>query len=108
MTKAFFTEKPDKIKYMTSGEYADVWLRTNINEVESEDGTQWSADENYFRVKKSTMSADYVREHFEELLDYQTDASDAATSYKRNVTIEERIKDIEAALAELFIGGVEL
>lgn len=69
MVRAFYNEKPEAIKYMPlpNSRMADVRLRVNITEVQTEECTGWEADEHYFRA---AMTRDYVEQHFDELLDY--------------------------------------
>lgn len=104
MIKAYFSEKPEKIRYMSATKgYVDIWLRTNIEEIKDTDPegneiTSWSADENYFRAKEKNMPFKYVQDNFDELLTYEGDIISGST-------LEERVSDIEAAIAEL-IGGV--
>lgn len=106
MQKVYFSEQPASIKYMpTSDGHADVWLRTNIEEVTetNEDGStysSWKADENYFRAKVRTMPLSYVKENFEDLLNFDY------TEETEKSSLEKRIEDIEAVLAELFGGGI--
>ena len=106
MQKVYFSEQPASIKYMpTSDGRVDVWLRTNIEEVTetNEDGStypSWKADENYFRARVRTMPLSYVEENFEDLLNFDY------TEETEKSSLEKRIEDIEAVLAELFGGGI--
>lgn len=103
MIKAYFSEKPDRIRYITSvnGD-VDIWLRTNIEEIvdTDDDGNElisWSADENYFRAKEKNMSLKYVEDNYDTLLTYSPKQINKAS-------IEERLSELEFAIAEL-IGG---
>lgn len=57
VTKAYFTEQPDSIKYMPlpSSDTADLWMRKNIAEVtDPETGeVSYEADEAYMRTNIS-------------------------------------------------------
>ena len=54
VTKAYYTERPDSIKYMSlpSADTADLWMRKNITEVtDPETGAKsYEADEAYMRT----------------------------------------------------------
>ena len=54
VTKAYYTERPDSIKYMSlpSADTADLWMRKNIAEVtDPETGAKsYEADEAYMRT----------------------------------------------------------
>ena len=52
MQKAYFTQEPGRVWYIpqTDGS-AEVWLRRNIEEIETEEGTQWRADEVTFTTR---------------------------------------------------------
>ena len=103
MIKAYFSEEPDKIKYMPYGnEFVDIWLRTNIEKIvdTDEEGNEvitWSAYENYFRAKSKNMLLKYVEDNFDSLLYFDGDVN-------VDTSLETRISDLEAAIAEL-IGG---
>lgn len=101
ITKAYFSEEPEKVRYKVSNGYADVWLRDNIEEIESEEGTQWSADENYFRVKTRSMSQEYVEQNFDTL--FETDFSEISDEKE---SLEKRVADLEAIIADLMFGGL--
>lgn len=101
LQKTYFSEEPDKIRYReTFNGFADVWLRTNIEEIQSEEGTQWSADENYFRVKARSMPVDFVEENFNTLITMEFPVVNDAKA-----SLEERISDLEEIIAELLYGG---
>lgn len=52
MQKVYFTTEPGQILYMPQDNgTAEVWLRRNINQEESEEGTVWTADEVFFRTR---------------------------------------------------------
>ena len=54
MQKSFYTEEPDPIQYLLQHDgSAEVWLRTNIEEIETEEGTAWQADEVQFNTHLS-------------------------------------------------------
>lgn len=51
MQKSFYAEEPDRIQYLLQPDgSAEVWLRTNIEETETEDGAVWQADEVQFNT----------------------------------------------------------
>lgn len=46
MEKTYFTNEPERILYLKQNEGpAEVWLRQNIEEIETEEGIQWTAEE---------------------------------------------------------------
>lgn len=47
MERVQFSGRPERILYMKNVGKADVWLRKNITEVTTEEGTLWEADEVY-------------------------------------------------------------
>lgn len=105
LTKVFFSEEPDKIRYKkTSNGFADIWLRTNIEKIENENGIQYTADENYFRVNANKMTEEYVKANYEILLNY--DETDIR--YGGTPTVEDRLSDIESTIADLvdILGGI--
>ena len=65
VTKAYYTERPDSIKYMSlpSADTADLWMRKNIAEVtDPETGAKsYEADEAYMRTTatKAEIIADF-------------------------------------------------
>ena len=65
VTKAYYTERPDSIKYMSlpSADTADLWMRKNIAEVtDPETGAKsYEADEAYMRTNaaKAEITADF-------------------------------------------------
>ena len=51
MYKAYFTTEPSQVSYIPQADgTAEVWLRRNIREEQTEDGVQWSADEVQFNT----------------------------------------------------------
>ena len=65
VTKAYYTERPDSIKYMSlpSADTADLWMRKNIAEVtDPETGAKnYEADEAYMRTTatEAEITADF-------------------------------------------------
>ena len=65
VTKAYYTERPDSIKYMSlpSADTADLWMRKNIAEVtDPETGAKsFEADEAYMRTTatQAEIAADF-------------------------------------------------
>lgn len=101
ITKAYFSDKPEKVRYRVSNGYADVWLRDNIECEETEYGPQWSADENYFRVKARSMPQEFVEQNFDTLF-----ASDIDCMSTEQASLEQRVADLEAIIADLLFGGI--
>ena len=114
----YYSEQPEAIQYMPlpDSSYADVWLRTNIEETTTteatEDGeteqTLWQADEVYFRT---TLSLDEVTEQFEVLFEEAptlTETEDDGVVVSVPGT-QDRLDAIEEAIAELaeLIAGEE-
>lgn len=99
ITKAFYTERPDSIKYMLlpSGE-ADLWLRKDITEkTDSETGAVgYEADEAYMRT---SATQEDVAADFETW--FETAAAWRVPQPKKPPTQEERIAALEAENAEL-------
>ena len=98
--KVFYTEIPEKIKYMLQKDgHADVWLRKNItkyshDELEDTKSSGYFADEVYINTR---LSYDQVDEQFDDLFE------NGSIVYE-DVTIEERVDAIEEAILEL-LGG---
>lgn len=52
MLKVYFTAEPDRILYMPQNDgTAEVWLRRNIRQEETEEGLVWVADEVSFKTR---------------------------------------------------------
>lgn len=94
ITKAFYTQRPDSIKYMRlpSGD-ADLWMRKNITEtVDSETGVvSYEADEVYMLTSatEQEIAADFNAW-------YNTAASWQAPTPQKPPTEGERIAALEA------------
>lgn len=106
LIKAYFSEKPEKIKYVkTSKGDIDIWLRTNIEEIEDNSGEEtiimWQADENYFRAKKNKMTYEFVENNFDKLLNYEPETIE----YNKESELEKRVADLEEIITEL-LGGI--
>ena len=51
MVKAYFTQEPGQVLFIPRSDGTnEVWLRRNIEEIETEDGTAWRADEVSFET----------------------------------------------------------
>lgn len=106
MQKVYFSNQPEKIKYSPRSDgYVDIWLRTNIEEIEetNEEGdtfSSWTADENYFKARRTSMPLKYVEDNFKDLLDLDYSKEEV------EITLEQRIEDIENVLAEILGGGL--
>ena len=85
-----YDSKPETVQYMTlpNGQ-ADVWLRRNIQQEESDEGVFWSADEKYIRTD---LTLDEVNAQFDALFD-----AEPVTP----LTDSERIAQLEAQNAML-------
>lgn len=101
VTKAYFTEQPDDIKYMRlpSSDTADLWLRKNIAEVtDPETGAvSYEADEAYMRTTatEAEITADFDAW-------YETaSAWEPPAPEKKPDTQEERIAALEEAVEQL-------
>lgn len=75
MTKTYFATEPDRISYLPQADgTAEVWLRRNIQEVESEDGPMWEADEVQFFTRLSEEEVlSQEDKHFEEPIETTLD-----------------------------------
>lgn len=105
VTKAYFTERPDSIKYMQlpSADTADLWLRKNIAEVtDPETGmVSYEADETYMRTDatEAEITADFDAW-------YETaSAWVQVMPPKKPDTQEERIAALEDAVEQLRKSG---
>lgn len=101
MATVYYSDKPDQIKYMPLHDgRADVWLRKNITEVtettdEGESSTAYTADEVYLRT---SVSKETIEANFDE---YYSEAESESSGDTEEITIEERITALEAAMIEL-------
>ncbi|MCD7784563.1 MAG: hypothetical protein LUH18_03130 [Oscillospiraceae bacterium] len=88
---------------LPDSELADVWLRKNIAEVkgeqDGESGTQYEADEVYFRT---SLSEEDVAESFDELFENGGTTIDEDTGEESvsNPTLAERVEALEEAFIE--------
>lgn len=86
MQKVYFTAEPGQILYMPQADgSAEVWLRKNINEKTSAEGTIWTADEVFFKThlteKEVIAQADkYFVEEPETTINDIVEALDILTS----------------------------
>lgn len=82
--------KPETVQYMKlpNGQ-ADVWLRRNIQQEESDEGVFWSADEKYTRTG---LTLDEVNAQFDALFDAEPETP---------LTDSERIAQLEQQNAML-------
>ncbi len=109
--KAYYTERPDSIKYMSlpSDDTADLWMRKNIAEVtDPETGAKsYEADEAYMRITNGAPSQAEIVADFDKWYD------DAATwqppmPERKPDTQEERIAALTEELQALkIVLGVE-
>ena len=101
VTKAYYTERPDSIKYMSlpSADTADLWMRKNITEVtDPETGAKsYEADEAYMRTNatKAEITAGFDA-WFE-----TASAWEPPVPEKKPDTQEGRITALEAAVEKL-------
>jgi len=66
-----FNEEPATIKIEQRGDITDLWLRQEWNEVESEEGILYVADEAYMEIPTDELpAAEEILEDFEEWFDY--------------------------------------
>lgn len=105
VTKAYYTERPDSIKYMSlpSADTADLWMRKNIAEVtDPETGAKsYEADEAYMRTTatEAEITADFDAW-------YETaSAWQPPVPEKKPGTQEERIAALEDAVEKLKENG---
>lgn len=94
--KAFYSERPEEIKYckLQDGS-ADVWIRENIKEIGSEDGSQWEADEVYIRTFATLHEVEAAKEQI-----FSDQTAEVASVNDRLEAIEEAI----TAIAEVIYG----
>ena len=85
-----YDSKPGTVQYMKlpNGQ-ADVWLRRNIQQEESDEGVFWSADEKYIRTG---LTLDEVNAQFDALFDAEPETP---------LTDSERIAQLEQQNAML-------
>lgn len=85
MQKTFFTNEPEAILYLPQADgRAEVWLRKNIEMVETEDGPMWEADEVQIHTRLSEeevlAQADmYFEEEIETTIEDLVEALDILT-----------------------------
>lgn len=105
ITKAYFTERPDSIKYMSlpSDSLADLWMRKNIAEVtDPETGAVgYEADEAYMRTTatEAEITADFDA-WFETAAAWEPPKAE-----RKPDTQEERIAALEEAVEQLKENG---
>ena len=87
-----YDSKPETVQYMKlpNGQ-ADVWLRINIHQEESDEGVFWSADEKYIRTG---LTLDEVNAQFDALFDAEpvtplTDSERIAQLEQQNAMLTE-------------------
>ena len=87
-----YDSKPEAVLYMKlpNGQ-ADVWLRRNIQQEESDEGVFWSADEKYIRTG---LTLDEVNAQFDALFDAEpvtplTDSERIAQLEQQNAMLTE-------------------
>ena len=87
-----YDSKPKTVQYMKlpNGQ-ADVWLRRNIQQEESDEGVFWSADEKYIRTG---LTLDEVNAQFDALFDAEpvtplTDSERIAQLEQQNAMLTE-------------------
>lgn len=105
VTKAYYTERPDSIKYMSlpSADTADLWMRKNIAEVtDPETGAKsFEADEVYMRTNATEAEIAAAFDAW-----YDTAAAwQPPTSEKKPDTQEARIAALEDAVEKLKENG---
>ncbi len=102
ITKAYFTERPESIKFMPlpSGD-ADLWLRKNIAEITDPETNEvsYEADEAYMRTDatKAEIEADFEG-WFETTSEWQPTQPepDPGTEDERIAALEGKVKTLEA------------
>lgn len=100
VTKAYYTERPDSIKYMSlpSADTADLWMRKNIAEVtDPETGAKsYEADEAYMRT---TATEAEITANFDAW--YEKASAWQPPVPPKKPTQEGRITALEAAVEKL-------
>ena len=87
-----YDSKPETVQYMKlPNGLADVWLRRNIQQEESDEGVFWSADEKYIRTG---LTLDEVNAQFDALFDAEpvtplTDSERIAQLEQQNAMLTE-------------------
>ena len=119
--KAYYTERPDSIKYMSlpSAETADLWMRKNIAEVtDPETGAKsYEADEAYMRTDapEADITANFDT-WYEKASVWQppvppkkpTQEERIAALEKENKQLKEQLSDTMDAVDFLLFGGEEV
>ena len=89
MNRVQFSEQPERILYMKNKGKADVWLRKNITEVTTEEGTLWEADEVYVSTYLSREEiAQQFDSYFEEEIPITVEDLAEALDILTNIILE--------------------
>lgn len=89
MNRVQFSEQPERILYMENKGKADVWLRKNITEVTTEEGTLWEADEVYVSTYLSSEEiAQQFDSYFEEEIPITVEDLAEALDILTNIILE--------------------
>ena len=92
-----YDSKPETVQYMKlpNGQ-ADVWLRRNIQQEESDEGVFWSADEKYIRTG---LTLDEVNAQFDALFDAEPETP--LTDSERITQLEQQNEMLTECLLEM-------
>ena len=93
LMRTSFTNEPAKILIEKHGSEAWIWLRTNIEEVEIEDGKQFECDEAFFKTAATITEAE-IDADFETYFAYASSYEE----YNTPISLEKRVSDLEDAL----------
>lgn len=92
-----YDSKPEAVLYMKlPNGLADVWLRRNVQQEESEDCVSWSADEKYIRTG---LTLDEVNEQFDALFDAEPEK--VLTEAERIAQLEQQNAMLTECLLEM-------
>lgn len=92
-----YDSKPEAVLYMKlPNGLADVWLRRNVHQEESDDGISWSADEKYIRT---SLTLDEVNEQFDALFDAEPEK--VLTEAERIAQLEQQNAMLTECLLEM-------
>lgn len=112
ITKAYYTECPDSIKYMAlPSKGADLWMRKNIAETtESETGNMmYEADEAYMRTDaaEAEITANFER-WYEETANWKPSQPKEPTQEERIAVLEEKNQSMESQLTNTQLALTEI
>lgn len=95
----YYSDRPDRVMVTTNGSRAIVEFPINVQEIETEDGTQYLAEKVY---SLSTQSTDNLRERV--VANYDAWLDIAKTVEPPKASVDDLVEAIDA-LTDIIIGG---